>query len=204
VIGWLSGVVRAKRPPHLLLEVNGVGYEVEAPMTTFYELPAAGERASLFTHQVVREDAHALFGFARERERDLFRLLIRVSGVGPKLALAVLSTLDAAAFGRCVLDGDGATLTRVPGVGKKTAERLIIEMRDRLDGLDLDRGRERPGLSDRSGPVAHGDARSEAVSALVALGFKPQEASQRVRAVAREGMACEEIIRGALQSAARP
>ena len=197
MIGWLSGVLRAKHPPSLLLEVQGVGYEVEAPMTTFYELPVTGERVTLFTHQVVREDAHLLFGFTRQRDRDLFRLLIRVSGVGPKLALAVLSTMDAVAFARCVHGQDAASLTRVPGVGKKTAERLLIEMRDRLDQAA-------PAFEPlvvSSGPAADpADPRAEAVSALVALGFKPQEASQRVRSVARDGMACEDIIRTALQS----
>ena len=197
MIGWLSGVLRAKHPPHLLLEVQGVGYEVEAPMTTFYELPVAGEPVTLFTHQVVREDAHLLFGFTRQRDRDLFRLLIRVSGVGPKLALAVLSTMDATAFARCVHAQDTASLTRVPGVGKKTAERLLIEMRDRLDhgAPAFEPVAARPGPADTPA-----DPRAEAVSALVALGFKAQEASQRVRSVAREGMACEEIIRSALQS----
>lgn len=202
MIGWLSGVIRAKRPPHLLLEVQGVGYEVEAPMTTFYSLPSAGEPASLYTHQVVREDAHSLYGFAREQDRNLFRLLIRVSGVGPKLALAVLSTLESSTFARCVREGDSAALTRVPGVGKKTADRLIIEMRDRLE--DGPFAGTPAGLA-ASAPEAEGatpDPQAEAVSALVALGFRPQEAAQRVRAVAREGMAREDIIRKALQSAA--
>lgn len=197
MIGWLSGVVRAKRPPLVLVEVQGVGYEVEAPMTTFYDLPAAGQPVVLFTHQVVREDAHLLFGFAREPDRDLFRMLIRVSGVGPKLALAVLSTMDATAFARCVHAQDAGSLTRVPGVGKKTAERLLIELRDRLDSTAP--AFEPAARLTASAGVAP-DPRAEAVSALVALGFKPQEASQRVRAVAQDGMACEEIIRGALQS----
>jgi Holliday junction DNA helicase RuvA len=195
VIGWLSGVVRAKQPPHLLLEVQGVGYEIEAPMTTFYELPATGEGIALFTHQVVREDAHLLYGFVGRSERDLFRLLLRVSGVGPKLALAILSAMDAGAFARCVQTRDAASLTRIPGVGKKTAERLLIDMRDRL---------ERPAgaleSAARGLPGATSDPVGEAVDALIALGFRPPEASQRVRAVAREGMACEEIIRAALQS----
>jgi Holliday junction DNA helicase RuvA len=195
VIGWLSGVLRAKQPPQLLIEVHGIGYEVEAPMTTFYDLPATGEAVTLFTHQVVREDAHLLYGFLGRAERDLFRLLLRVSGVGPKLALAILSAMDARAFARCVQAEEAASLTRIPGVGKKTAERLIIEMRDRL---------ERPGATlepaPRADPGAAGDPQGEAVDALIALGFRPPEASQRVRAVARAGMACEDIIRAALQS----
>lgn len=197
MIGWLSGMVRAKRPPLVLVEVQGVGYELEAPMTTFYELPPAGQPVTLFTHQVVREDAHLLFGFAAEAERDLFRLLIRVSGVGPKLALAVLSTMDADAFTRCVHAGDATSLTRIPGIGKKTAERLLIELRDRLDA----RGSAfETGIRTAVPGAVAADARTEAVSALVALGFKPLEASQRVRAVARDDMAREEIIRAALQS----
>jgi Holliday junction DNA helicase RuvA len=176
-----------------------VGYEVEAPMTTFYELPPPGEGVSLFTHQVVREDANLLYGFVGQAERDLFRLLLRVSGVGPKLALAVLSTMDASAFARCVQSEDATRLTRIPGVGKKTAERLLIELRDRIghDGASL-----RP-ADLAAAPAAAGaaaDPQAEAVNALVALGFKPQEAGQRVRSVAREGMACEAIIRAALQS----
>lgn len=198
MIGWLSGVLRAKQPPHLLLEVQGVGYEVEAPMTTFYELPAAGEPVTLFIHQVVREDAHLLYGFFHRPERDLFRLLLRVSGVGPKLALAILSTMDARAFAGFVAAADPSGLTRIPGVGKKTAERLIIEMRDRIGGAPtpVAPGAGPPG----PGTVAPADPEGEAVSALVALGFRPQEASQRVRSVARDGMACEAIIRAALQS----
>ncbi len=198
MIGWLSGRLRSKHPPVLLLEVHGVGYEVEAPMTTFYDLPGIGEAVTLFTHQVVREDAQQLYGFAGETERNLFRQLIRVSGVGPKLALAILSGMDAQQFGRCVFDGDSTALVRLPGVGKKTAERLIIEMRDRLEKPD-----EAPRVSVGSatpGFAPAGDPRSEAVSALVALGYKPAEATQRVRAVAQEGMLCEELIRSALQS----
>jgi len=200
MIGWLSGVLRTKQPPHLVLDVQGVGYEIEAPMTTFYELPPAGEAVALFTHQVVREDAHLLYGFLGRGDRDLFRLLLRVSGVGPKLALAILSTMDAQAFARCVLAGEAAGLTRVPGVGKKTAERLIIEMRDRLDGGTIPTATATGTGASGLEPEVPSDPQGEAVSALVALGFKPQEASQRVRAVAREGMACEAIIRAALQS----
>lgn len=198
MIGWLSGRLRAKHPPTLLLDVHGVGYELEAPMTTFYELSGLGSELALFTHQVVREDAHLLYGFAREKDRDLFRLLIRVNGVGPKLALAILSAMDAARFSRCVFEGDSASLTGIPGVGKKTAERLIIEMRDRLE--------QPPETALPATAVATGgfapsaDPRTEAISALVTLGYKPADAAQRVRAVAREGMASEELIRSALQS----
>ncbi len=198
MIGWLSGILRAKHPPALLLDVQGVGYEVEAPMTTFYDLPAVGEQLTLYTHQVVREDAQLLFGFSRETDRSLFRDLIKVNGVGPKLALAILSGMNAMDFSQCVHSGDSAALTRLPGVGKKTAERLIIEMRDRLD---VGEGTVPIGGQPSSTNQAEtGDPRGEAVSALVALGYKPQEASKRIGAVAEEGMACEDIIRRALRS----
>ncbi|HHQ41473.1 MAG TPA: Holliday junction branch migration protein RuvA, partial [Chromatiales bacterium] len=132
MIGRLRGVVAEKRPPFLLLEVGGVGYELEAPMSTFYRLPPVGGEAVLLTHLVVRDDAQQLFGFATAAERDLFRALIRVSGVGAKMALAILSGISAEAFARCVHEGDSAALVRLPGIGRKTAERLIVEMRDRI------------------------------------------------------------------------
>lgn len=197
MIGWLRGVLRDKRPPYLLLDVQGVGYEVEAPMTTFYDLPEPGGEVALYTHHVVREDAQQLFGFSRPRERDVFRMLLRVNGVGGKVALAILSGMDADSLARCVYEGDTAALVRLPGVGKKTAERLVIEMRDRLDVQDAAPGPVgRPASVER--PV---DAAGEAAEALVALGFKPQEASRRVRAVDEEGLACEELVRRALQAA---
>lgn len=194
MIGWLQGRLREKRPPHLLMDVNGVGYELEAPMTTFYTLPQTGETIMLFTHQVVRDDAHQLYGFSERRDRDVFRMLLRVSGVGAKIGLAILSGMDANAFSRCVIEGDTASLSKLPGIGKKTAERLVIEMRDRLDRSDGDGGMPGSAPADRNDPVG------EAVSAMVALGFKPHEASQRVRAVSAEGLACEDIVRLALQS----
>ncbi len=194
MIAWLAGVVREKRPPCLVLDVHGVGYELEAPMTTFYVLPEVGAPVTLHTHQVVRDDAQALYGFARREERDLFRALIRVSGVGAKLALAILSGMDSEGFARCVLEGDAAGLARLPGIGKKTAERLIIEMRDRLGGAA-------PAAAPGAVPAvaAATDPATEAASALVALGFKPAEAARRVRAVGAEGLACEEIVRRALR-----
>lgn len=201
MIGWLSGTVRAKHPPLLLLDVQGVGYELEAPMTTFYDLPAPGGAVSLYTHQVVREDAQLLYGFARQAERDLFRMLIRVGGVGPKLALGILSGMDASQFGRCVFEGDTASLVCLPGVGKKTAERLVIEMRDRLNAPEETAASGLARAADAL--VAPADPQAEAVSALVALGYRPVEAAQRVRAVRQEGMVCEDIIRLALQSMVR-
>lgn len=201
MIGYLQGVLLARQAPYLLLDVHGVGYEVEAPMTTFYELPAVGEKVTLFTHLVVREDAHLLFGFASEGERALFRSLIKVSGVGAKLALTILSGIPAAGFVQCVQNNDSASLTRLPGIGKKTAERLILEMRDRL----ADWHTAAPSLAASSldappGARARNDAVSDAVSALISLGYKPQEASRMVHAVGASDLNSEQLIRLALQA----
>lgn len=199
MIGFLRGILMAKSPPSLLIDVQGVGYEVEAPMTTFYNLPAVGEKVTLHTHLVVREDAHILFGFSAEADRALFRSLIKVNGVGPRLALTILSGVTVDEFHRCVRDDNTAFLVRLPGVGKKTAERLIIEMRDRLpQGM----GSARSG----GGEAAFESAVSplqDAVSALVALGYKPQDAARMAKGVPAEDKSSEEIIRLALQSAGR-
>jgi len=196
VIGRLQGVLLRKEPPALMLDVGGVGYELEAPMTTFYELPAVGERVTLYTHLVVREDAHLLYGFVREAQRRLFRELLKVNGVGPRVALAVLSGLSDEEFSRCVAEEDIARLTKVPGIGRKTAERLVIEMRDKLPkDIPLP-------ASTAAGPAAPGDPVSEAVSALVALGYKPNEASRAVRSASTKGLSAEEIIRQALKGMA--
>jgi Holliday junction DNA helicase RuvA len=197
VIGWLEGKLREKHPPYLLVDVNGVGYELQAPMTTFYTLPQTGEAVKLYTHQVVRDDAHQLYGFAERRDRDVFRMLLKVSGVGAKIGLAILSGMDARAFSRCIFEGDTVSLSRLPGIGKKTAERLVIEMRDRLD---VSNGEARATPAGQAPAPARGDPVGEAVSALVSLGFKPQEASQRVRSVDGADLSCEEIVRLALQS----
>lgn len=194
MIGRVRGVLAHKQPPHLLIDVHGVGYEIEAPMSTFYVLPALGDEVTLYTHLVVREDSHALFGFARETERRLFRNLLRVNGVGARLALGILSGVSTEEFVRCVYEQDTGALTRLPGVGRKTAERLIMEMKDRLSEW------EGPGVA-AAPPVAGGAGRpaAEAVSALVALGYKPQEAGRMVRGVDTRGLGSEEIIRRALQ-----
>lgn len=203
MIGRLRGVVIEKHPPHLLLEVAGVGYELELPLGNFQHLPALNETLTLHTHLVVREDAHLLYGFNTRRERELFRELIRLNGVGPKLALALLSALDVDALIRCVQTDDVRALTRVPGVGKKTAERLLIELKDRFKAWEV--------LSDLpllaaaetlpvANPIAH--AEHDAVSALLALGFKPAEASRAVTQVLEEGLSSEELIRRALKSMA--
>ena len=196
MIGRLQGVLLRKEPPALMLDVGGVGYELEAPMTTFYELPAVGERVTLYTHLVVREDAHLLYGFVREAQRRLFRELLKVNGVGPRVALAVLSGLSDEEFSRCVAQEDIARLTKVPGIGRKTAERLVIELRDKLPkDIPLP-------ASTAAGPAAPGDPVSEAVSALVALGYKPNEASRAVRGASTKGLSAEEIIRQALKGMA--
>ncbi len=200
MIGRLRGILLDKRPPQLLLEVAGVGYEVEAPMSTFYQLPGTGAEITLHTHLVVREDAHLLFGFASERERALFRNLIKVNGVGAKMALAILSGMSADTFARCVQEGDSAALTRLPGIGKKTAERLIVEMRDRLADWQAE------GVLPVVLAVPTSEVRDElkdAISALVALGYKPPEASRMVSAVECDGKTSEEIIRAALQRAVK-
>jgi Holliday junction DNA helicase RuvA len=198
MIGRLRGEIVYKRPPQLMLEVGGVGYEVEAPMSTFYALPEVGASATLLTHLSVREDAHVLYGFAKEGERELFRALLRVSGVGAKMALAILSGMSAEEFARCVQVADIGALTRLPGVGKRTAERLVVEMRDRLDQV----GRF-PGAVPRAAAGAAPAASSpggDAVSALVALGYKPAEAERMVRGVEAPGLGSEELIRAALKA----
>ena len=197
MIGFLRGKLINKAPPQLLLDVQGVGYEVEAPMSTFYDLPALGEEVRLHTHLVVREDAHILFGFASEMERMLFRSLIKVNGVGPKMALTILSGQSVDEFYRCVDDNDVKALVRLPGVGQKTAERLMIEMRGRLPELSGDRSS--PNRSQSPSAVAN-SPKQEAISALIALGYKPQDASKMVQAVASDDKSCEDIIRLALRS----
>jgi len=197
MIGRLQGVLIQKQAPRLMLDVHGVGYEVEAPMTTFYALPALGEAVTLLTHLVSREDGQFLYGFASESERALFRHLIRVNGVGPRLALAILSGMSADAFIRCVRERDSASLTRLPGIGKKTAERLIVEMSDRLGEWKHDGG----AVPAQIGVVA--SAIDDAMAALVALGYKPAEAGRMVQSVESKGLSSEQIIRFALQRAVR-
>ncbi|MFT5394775.1 MAG: Holliday junction DNA helicase RuvA [Gammaproteobacteria bacterium] len=205
MIGWLNGTLREKRPPQLLLDVGGVGYEIDAPMTTFYELPESGQDVALFIHQIVRDDSINLYGFAHAQERDVFRLLLRVNGVGAKVGLAILSGMDSRALARCVSRGDTAGLSKIPGIGKKTAERLVIELRDRLGpvapatpgGLEPDAASSPASFSRPADPA------DEAVAALIALGFKAPEATQRIQAVESPGLICEDLVRLALQSVAR-
>jgi Holliday junction DNA helicase RuvA len=192
VIGFLSGTLVEKDPQRLLIEVQGVGYEVETPMSTFLALPAAGSNLRLRIHQVLREDASLLFGFGSEDERSLFRALMKVNGVGPRLALAILSGVTVDAFQLAVSSEDLATLTRIPGVGRKTAERLLIEMRDYFKALPVTKG----GLAEAPTP------RSEALHALVALGYKPPEAQRMLDAVTGDANSTEDMIRAALQGGA--
>ena len=192
MIGRLRGRIIARQPPHLLLDVQGVGYEIDAPMTTFYELPAVGEEVVLHTHLAIREDAHVLYGFLQLADRELFRRLLRVSGIGARLALGILSGMDCRQFIACVQGGDADALVRLPGIGKKTAERLIIELRDRLPGV--------PGENAGLTPLPAANPVEDAVSALVGLGFKPQEASRMVQGIDSRTLSSEEIIRRALQS----
>ncbi|UYG01841.1 Holliday junction branch migration protein RuvA [Halomonas sp. LR3S48] len=198
MIGRLRGTLLDKQPPWLVVDVAGVGYELEASMTTLVALPGVGESVSLFTHLTVREDAHLLFGFAREQERALFRALIRVNGIGPKLALAILSGMDETAFIRCVMEDDIKSLTRLPGVGKKTAERLIIEMRDRFPHW------EHPGATGQadvatvpSAGKERQDPLADAEAALVSLGYKPTEAAKMLSGL-DEGLSTEAMIKAAL------
>ncbi|GAB7197693.1 MULTISPECIES: Holliday junction branch migration protein RuvA [Dickeya] len=204
MIGRLRGIVLEKQPPLVLIEASGVGYEVHMPMTCFYELPDLGQEAVIFTHFVVREDAQLLFGFNNKQERSLFRELIKVNGVGPKLALAILSGMSAQQFVSAVERQEINALVKLPGVGKKTAERLVVEMKDRFKGLNGDLFN---ATSDIALPTATGNATpeadplAEAEAALVALGYKPQEASRMVSKVSRPGADCETLIRDALRAA---
>jgi Holliday junction DNA helicase RuvA len=201
MIGRIRGVLVEKRPPCLLIDVHGVGYELEAPMTTFYRLPELNREVSLYTHLVVRGDAHLLFGFLTEDERRLFRTLLKVNGIGARLALSILSSSETEEFAASIHAGDIARLTRLPGIGKKTAERLIIEMRDRLADWGMVSCASLVGtnlsLTGAPDPVA------DAISGLVALGYKPYEARRYVQAIDTAGLTSEAIIREALKTLAK-
>ncbi|QWV05717.1 Holliday junction branch migration protein RuvA [Pseudoalteromonas shioyasakiensis] len=204
MIGRLNGLLVEKQPPEILIEVSGVGYEVQMPMTCFYDLPAVGEQAIIYTHFVVREDAQLLFGFNNKTERALFRELLKANGVGPKLGLAILSGMSAQQFVSCVNNEDATTLVKLPGVGKKTAERLVLEMKDRLKdwGNDLftpfsDNAVIEPASDDT---LVANNAADDAVSALVALGYKQPQAQKAVKAVNKPDMTTEVLIKEALKS----
>ena len=193
MIGRLVGTLVRKQPTELLLDVDGVGYELEAPMTAFYDLPALGQEVTLFTHLVVRDDAHLLFGFTERRQRDLFRALLKVSGVGPRVGLAILSGLTTENLVSCITVGDVAQLTCIPGIGRKTAERLIVDLRDRLES-SVD--------GESSVPGGTANPEQDAISGLVALGYRSGDAARAVRESDTHGGSVEEMIRGALQQLA--
>ena len=198
MIGSIAGVLTLKAPPHLQLEVGGVGYEIEAPMSTFYGLPALGERTRLLTHLVVREDAHLLYGFATEGERALFRQLLKISGIGPRIALAILSGVSDAAFAHAVREQDAATLMRIPGVGRKTAERIVVELKDKLEAVAMEA--EKPAVASLAGTEA------DVISALVNLGYDSRSAEGAVSEAKREVGASnfEKLLRVALQALSAP
>jgi Holliday junction DNA helicase RuvA len=198
MIGRLRGELVYKQPPFLMVDVNGVGYELEAPMSTFYDLPLQGGQVTLFTYLAIRDDAHVLYGFISDTERALFRTLLKVSGVGAKMALAILSGMSAEEFALCIQRDDTAALVRLPGIGKKTAERLIVEMRDRLDRIEPVSGVSLP-RTQSAGLVVE-TPQSDALGALIALGYKPNDASRMVRSVECEDLSSEEIIRLALRA----
>jgi Holliday junction DNA helicase RuvA len=197
VIGFIRGKLVVKTPPHLTVDVGGVGYDIEAPMSTFYTLPAVGSEVRLLTHLVVREDAHILYGFGTQEERALFRNLLKVSQIGPKIALAILSGVSVEGFTTLVKLQDSAALTRIPGVGRKTAERVLMEMRDRLDAVS-------EAALGAASPMSPSSTEGEAWTALVALGYKPAEVTQMLKPLAGAGGTTEELIRRALQGTVRP
>jgi holliday junction DNA helicase RuvA len=192
VIGYLKGTLVAKRPPWLTVDVAGIGYEVEAPMSTFYQLPDIGAPVTLVTHLHVREDAHVLYGFSSEAERSLFRSLLKISGIGARMALGILSGMSTAGFYRCVRERDLGSLTRVPGIGRKTAERLLVEMADRLPD-DVPAG--------APATAARGTREGEAHGALLALGYKPGEIARMLKDLDPQRLTTEELIREALRQA---
>jgi len=198
MIGLLRGKLIHKQAPDLMLDVNGVGYELQASMQTFLELPELHQETTLFTHFVVREDAQILYAFSSPTERQLFRTLLRVNGVGPKMALAIVSSMTVDAFSAYVHADDAIALTKIPGVGKKTAERLIIEMRDRLPKSET--SAETSGDTSKPTIVHQRDKEEEASNALLALGYKPAQASKMISGVANQAESVEDIIRLALQS----
>ncbi len=202
MIGRLRGVLLEKKPPQLLIDVAGVGYEVNAPMSTFYQLPETGSDVVLHTHLVVREDNQSLYGFASLRERQLFRSLIKISGIGARMALTILSGSSPEEFAQHVVNQDTKALTRLPGIGKKTAERLIIEMRDKLDSHTTGQNHD---LTNSVTGLPMQDPIQEAVSALIALGYKAPDASLMIQNIEdKMAMRSEELIRKALQSAGTP
>jgi holliday junction DNA helicase RuvA len=193
MIARLAGRLLSKQPPHVLLDVNGVGYELDCPMSTIYELPSIGQELVLLTHLQIKEDAHTLYGFGSENERALFRNLLKITGIGAKTALAVLSGTSPDEFARLIQTGDITALTRIPGVGKKTAERMLVELKDKLAPVS--------GHVSIKGQAVPNDPMTEATVALTALGYKPNEVQMLLKKVEAPGLSAEALIRGALQAA---
>ena len=203
MIGRLRGILVEKHPPEILIEVSGVGYEVNMPMTCFYKLPKEGEEAVIYTHFVVREDAQLLFGFNNKTERALFRELLKANGVGPKLGLAILSGMSAEQFVACVHNEDATSLVKLPGVGKKTAERLVLEMKERLKdwGMDLFTPYTDGAILEmQEDPTVKGNAQDDAIAALMALGYKANQAEKAVKAIKGQGHSSEVLIKEALKA----
>ena len=198
MIGRIRGKIIEKQPPLLIIDINGVGYEINAPMSTFYQLPEDAEKeVSLYTQMIVREDAQLLYGFFQDRERELFRALIKVNGVGPKLALTILSGIETDAFVRLVRDNNAGSLTNIPGIDKKTAERLVVQMRDKLAGWET----ENVTQNDLPSLLTADQTTQDAIGALVALGYKPNEAKRAIGAIEiNESMSSEDLIRNALKN----
>ncbi|MGQ0285940.1 Holliday junction branch migration protein RuvA [Pasteurellaceae bacterium 22721_9_1] len=202
MIGYLSGQLMEKQPPEILLDVQGVGYELLLPMTSFYNLPEVGQPVSLFTHLVVREDAHLLFGFSQKTDRTLFRELIKTNGVGPKLALAILSAMSVNEFAYAIEREELSKLVKIPGVGKKTAERLLVELKGKFKGTgQTDFFVESPHIPTQSAVQNSEDPSQEAISALMALGYKATEAEKMVKKIAKPELSSEQLIREALKAA---
>ncbi|MDX1341543.1 MAG: Holliday junction branch migration protein RuvA [Reinekea sp.] len=200
MIGRIQGTLIENKPPEILVDIHGLGYELQCPLSTIFSLPAVGDIVTLHTHLAVREDAHVLYGFSTHQERTLFRVLIKISGVGPKLALAILSGMETERFIRSIQDQDPGALVKIPGVGKKTAERLIVEMKDKLNALGAAGSMLITPLEAQVDRVQRVDALQDAESALIALGYKPAQASKAVSQVALDGMSSEDIIRSALKA----
>ena len=203
MIATIRGKILQKNPPQVVIECGGLGYEIDVPMSTFYNLPNIGEEVFLETVMIVREDAQLLYGFLTSQEKSVFRQLLKVSGIGPRISLAMLSSMSAEDIGNAIANNEIGLLTMVPGIGKKTAERLIVEMKDRFKGLhgDLFTPAADLVLTSPGGPATDDDAEQEAVAALVALGYKPQEASRMVSKIAKPDASSETLIREALRAA---
>ncbi|AOF52517.1 Holliday junction DNA helicase RuvA [Rodentibacter caecimuris] len=203
MIGRLTGILLEKQPPEILIDVQGVGYELLLPMTSFYDLPELGQETTLFTHLAIREDAHLLFGFAQKTDRTLFRELIKTNGVGPKLALAILSAMSVEQFAYAIEHEELSKLVKIPGVGKKTAERLLVELKGKFKGVKQNEFFiESKHISSEPAAISYQEnSENEAVSALIALGYKPADAAKMVKSVIKPELNSEQLIREALKAA---